>query len=86
MGIVTEHNPVIPAKYTDMADVSSIAGHNGLGGLATGIVNVIDCARMDISLQFNAMIPKVLRVLSGFLEVPPFNSWMQPSAAFIHRE
>ena len=58
--IVTKRDPVIPPKFTDMADGGSIAGHNGLGGLATGLVNVINCTRTDISFQFDAMVRKGL--------------------------
>jgi hypothetical protein len=56
-GIITKHDPVIPAKFADMADVSSVAGHNGLGGLTVGLINVIDSARTDISFQFDAVVP-----------------------------
>jgi hypothetical protein len=59
--IATEHNPVIPAKFTDMADISSVAGHNGLWGLTMGLIDVIYCARMNISFSFNAVVPKGLR-------------------------
>jgi hypothetical protein len=40
-----------------MADISSVAGHNGLGGLAVGLIDVIDSARMDISFKFDAVVP-----------------------------
>jgi hypothetical protein len=60
-GIVAKHYPVIPAKFTDMANVCLLSGHHSLRGLAIGHIDVIYCARTDECLQFNAVVPKHLR-------------------------
>jgi hypothetical protein len=64
-----------------MADISSVAGHNGLGGLAVGLIDVIDSARMDM---FDRVLGDPVFII--LRELPHFNSRMQPSAAFIHGE
>ncbi len=58
--VVTKHNPVVPAKLSDVADVSGITSHNGLRHLASGRIDVIACARADICLKFKAMVPQGL--------------------------
>jgi hypothetical protein len=55
--VVTKHNPVVPAKLSNVADVGGITSHNGLGHLASGHLAVITRARADICLKFKAMVP-----------------------------
>ena len=57
-----------------MADISCTAGHNGFRGLTTGLVDVINCARTDVSFQFDAVVPKGLRrsSLEHFSRGSPF--------------
>jgi hypothetical protein len=40
-GITPEHNPVIPSKLTDVADVSRTSNHDGLWHFAIGHIDVI---------------------------------------------
>ncbi len=47
---ITEHNPVVPTKLSNMADVGFIPCHNCLMHLASCHINVIACARADICL------------------------------------
>ena len=68
-GVVMKHDPVIPANFAEMADIGSVAGHDSFGGLAMGLVDVVDSAQMDVSFQFNAMVPKGLRG-SGLEHLP----------------
>ncbi len=59
-GVISEHNPVIPTKLPDVADISHTASHNGLGYLAIGHIDVIAGGRADEHFQLNAVIPESL--------------------------
>ncbi len=52
------HNPVVPAKLSNVTDVGGVPSHNGLRYLASGHVNVIACARADICLKLKALAPQ----------------------------
>jgi hypothetical protein len=56
--VISKHNPVIPVKLSNVADVSGIPSHNHLRHLASSHVNVIACARADICLQLKAVVPQ----------------------------
>ena len=40
-GVIPEHDPVIPSKLADVADVSSTTSHYGLRHFAIGHIDVI---------------------------------------------
>jgi hypothetical protein len=58
--VITNYNPVILAKLSNVTDVGSIPGHNGLRHLASSHINVIACARADMCLKFKAVVPQTL--------------------------
>ena len=55
--VVPEHNPVKPGKFSNVADVCSIAGHDCLGHLAGGHLNVVACTRAHKSFELEAVVP-----------------------------
>ncbi len=55
-----EHNPVIPAKFSNVVDIGGIPGHNGLWHLACSHIDMIACAQANICLDFKAMVPQGL--------------------------
>ncbi len=58
--VISKHNPVVPAKLSNLTDVSGIPSHNCLRHLASGHIYVIACARADICLKFKAVVPQTL--------------------------
>ena len=51
------HYPIVPTKFSNMADVSGCTGHDGLRHLARGHINVIACARAHKSFELEAVVP-----------------------------
>ncbi len=56
--IVPKHDPVIPSKLADMANVGGTAGHDGLRCLTVGHIDIIAGARSDQSLKLDTVILK----------------------------
>jgi hypothetical protein len=59
--IIPVHYPIIPTKFSNVADVSGRTGHDGLRHLAGGHINVIACARMHKSFELKAVVPQGFR-------------------------
>jgi hypothetical protein len=77
--IITKHDPVVPAKLSNVTDVGGIPSHNGLRHLASSHIDVIVCARVIICLKLKWSHKHLGDpVLIIFLEDPLFNSQMQP--------
>ncbi len=61
--IVLEHNLVEPGKFSNMADIGGIAGHNCLRHLVGGHVNVVARTRAHKSFKLEGnIITKVILV------------------------
>jgi hypothetical protein len=54
--VIAKHNPVVPAKLSNVIDVGGIPCHNGLRHLASGHINVVTHSRADICLKFKTMV------------------------------
>ena len=54
---VPEHNPVKLGEFSNVADLSGVAGHQGLRNLACGHVNVIACTGAHKSFELKAVVP-----------------------------
>ena len=55
--VIPVHYPIVPTKFSNMADVSGGTGHDGLRHLARGHVNVIARARAHKSFKLEAVVP-----------------------------
>ena len=55
--VIPVHYPVVPTKFSNMADVSGGTGHDGLRHLACGHINVIARARAHKSFKLEAVVP-----------------------------
>jgi hypothetical protein len=58
--LISKHNPVVPAKLSNVTDVGGIPSHNCLRHLASGHIDVIACARADICLKLKTVVPQTL--------------------------
>ncbi len=59
-GRVTKHYPVVPCELANGTNISSLAGHDGLGHLAIGQDMADHRMRTNERLQLKAMVPKDL--------------------------
>ena len=58
--VVSEHYPVKPGKFSYVADICGIAGHNCLRHLACGHIDVIARTRAHKSFKLKAVVPQRL--------------------------
>jgi hypothetical protein len=54
--IIPEHHPIIPHKFTYVADVDSAAGQDCLWHFAVGHINVVTCVRADQSFKLDTVV------------------------------
>ena len=60
-GSVTEHNPIVPSEFAELADVGCASGHDGLRRLSCCHIGAVTRARTHIRFEFNAVVPKGFR-------------------------